>query len=1182
MAKSDTASLLATLKSEYHTEVEDKTNNTVSLGDVLGAIVGALDYLVGTGSLVRDALHGYSLNTIVLYEGNEITNGPYEGAMADYELDEARMYVAAGRVTETGALTLGVGEHNVGKDFRTVFAHEIGHLIMPAFEAAIGEKFRITYDMHPSIYWQTAISEYAGTDDHECFSEAFAAWTHADYGRDGHVLPAILETLFTEAGIESGPMLKLAKAKRKPTDVMLEDGTIVSASTITGILDAVDDADWFEIEGVISPALLSAFEDAGYAELTTAGVGADTVMVGKVSEGAKAYAESHSADLVSGLTDTTRDHLRGTIEDAVEEGWSKEELAEEIGNSFAFGEVRSELIARNELGLAYSKGRQDSAESAGATGKRSLLSADHDDMENCDCSDAADAGVVDMDESFTDDPDYDFPPYHVNCQCDWVGVYGDEEGEDEDDEDDTEKFMKGGPGSGPHPGSRRDDRDKLVHHANEARRDSRKTKDENAKELTNYAWDSTHVTGMIDSKGLHTTAAKDHLLAAEAHDKAGNAKVAESHRAAAEMHTHLAATKQNANKFVKSDEMEGIIPTEYVEAELSDEDTKANDAVQAQSSKALVLAGPDDIVGQRISGRANRFTREAATNYENARSRAADHHIAYDVHSQAAKHYTNDSPNAKAAEAHIRTAALHLKIHDRLLAEVAKLAKYNEDQPRAANGQFGSGGESKQGSFGYKEIVAATREKGGVSYQPITHDAPKPGDEAYMVSPYPGRESVIDIDSLTAENLNDFVTSNSDLLASPDHYVGTWYDKDGTGKVFLDVSVKASTPEAAEHMAMSHNQIAYFSFKDMQAHDVQSHLREERTHGKSDATYFDERGSSDETGERDSLVRKTEGTQDDDGGNRKVETASSRSGTDELEKYDPDQPRNEKGEWGTTGTTYTNKDGVWRDGKGKVAPKDIQDRLKAAGTPPGWTQVRLNPDKKGEVQSQGRDAKGRLQSRYSAEHSAAASAEKFARVRDFNEVAPRVRDQAYKDMSNKSLSQSQRDTAAATALIANTGFRVGSNWDTGAEKQAYGATNMLGSHVKVDGDNMRFNFTGKKGVEQDHELTDKRLANYISQRQSENGKGPIFSTSDTSVRNYVKSIAGDEFKVKDFRTWVGTATALNEIKGMPKPASASAYKESRNHVGDVVAAKLGNTRTVALASYIDKTAFAAWGMKYAK
>lgn len=373
--------------------------------------------------------------SIELFPGDVIQTGCYAGAMADYEIDEAVMYLAAGRALsdEKEPLLVGVGEHNVCSDFRSVLAHEIGHLIMPAVEVLLNHKFAITYDTQPKEYWQEKVSRYAGKDDHELFGEAFAAWTHPDYRE--HDLPKILEDMFIAVDIQPGVIRKAKqkakddKRKRPLVDIVAANGELVSASRISEMLDVVEGADWFTIIGDLTPAMQAAFKDAGYEELATAGTSTDAGMKDVVAEDAEQYASEHGAELVSDLQDTTRDRLQGTIEDAVREGWGKDELAEEIENSFAFGEYRSELIASNELALAYSKGRVSAAEEAGVQYKRSLLSADHDDNENCGCSEAADVGVIPFDDLFVDgDDDYDFAPYHVNCQCDWAGIYpGDDE-----------------------------------------------------------------------------------------------------------------------------------------------------------------------------------------------------------------------------------------------------------------------------------------------------------------------------------------------------------------------------------------------------------------------------------------------------------------------------------------------------------------------------------------------------------------------------------------------------------------------------------------------------------------------------------------------------------------------------------------------------------------------------------
>jgi DNA topoisomerase-1 len=186
-------------------------------------------------------------------------------------------------------------------------------------------------------------------------------------------------------------------------------------------------------------------------------------------------------------------------------------------------------------------------------------------------------------------------------------------------------------------------------------------------------------------------------------------------------------------------------------------------------------------------------------------------------------------------------------------------------------------------------------------------------------------------------------------------------------------------------------------------------------------------------------------------------------------------------------------------------------------------------------------------------------------------------------MNDKSLNQQQRDAAAATYLISQTGFRVGSDANTGADKKAFGATNLLGSHVSVKGNDISFNFVGKKGVDQAHTITDPALAKYIAGRQQEVGsKGRLFATNDGKVRDYFHGIAGENFKVKDFRTQKATVEALRAVKSMPVPTTKSGFAKARAAVGDHVAKVLGNTRSMALNSYIHPAVFHSWGFQNAK
>jgi len=273
------------------------------------------------------------------------------------------------------------------------------------------------------------------------------------------------------------------------------------------------------------------------------------------------------------------------------------------------------------------------------------------------------------------------------------------------------------------------------------------------------------------------------------------------------------------------------------------------------------------------------------------------------------------------------------------------------------------------------------------------------------------------------------------------------------------------------------------------------------------------------------------------------------------------------------------KNGEFTTGSNAGEADSFQQRLKELRVPPAWRDVMVNKSPGADLQAIGVDEKGRKQYIYSSEHSVKAAAEKFARLNAFHAAEQHITSTAFSDMQDSKLSPKQRDTAAVLALISQTGFRMGSDADTGAEVQAYGASNMLGSHVQVHGSTLVFNFTGKKGVEQNHTINNVELAQYIGNKKRRVGDGRLFDTTDSNVRGYMKSVGGDDFKVKDYRTYVGTSKALEVISTLPKPATQSQYKKFKNQVGDVVSSVLGNSRAMALGAYINPAVFAIWGFQ---
>jgi DNA topoisomerase-1 len=77
----------------------------------------------------------------------------------------------------------------------------------------------------------------------------------------------------------------------------------------------------------------------------------------------------------------------------------------------------------------------------------------------------------------------------------------------------------------------------------------------------------------------------------------------------------------------------------------------------------------------------------------------------------------------------------------------------------------------------------------------------------------------------------------------------------------------------------------------------------------------------------------------------------------------------------------------------------------------------------------------------------------------------------------------------------------------------------------------------------------------------EDGKEQDVTSSD--VNAYLKEITGEDITAKDFRTWAGTvlaAIALEELKSFDTAAQA---KRNLRAAIERVAARLGNTPTIA-------------------
>lgn len=276
------------------------------------------------------------------------------------------------------------------------------------------------------------------------------------------------------------------------------------------------------------------------------------------------------------------------------------------------------------------------------------------------------------------------------------------------------------------------------------------------------------------------------------------------------------------------------------------------------------------------------------------------------------------------------------------------------------------------------------------------------------------------------------------------------------------------------------------------------------------------------------------------------------SGVRLVKAFDPGELRDFHGRWARVGFHVASG-----------------EERKALRVPPAAADAHV-PNRPGRIVAVWRDAKGREQRRYSDEHTAQAASAKFERVR---KQLPHLEAARAKllDAANQG-----NDHSAAALLIHEMGLRPGSEHDTGAKVKAYGATNLRVEHVTVDGNHVHLSFTGKKGVRIQLTQHNPALAGVLRSRLA--GKGPhgrMFATTESQTRAALhEALPGA--KLKDLRTLRARTVALKAMRSMPVPATPAQFKAQRLQVARRVASQLGNTPTVALASYIDPAVFDAW------
>jgi DNA topoisomerase IB len=269
---------------------------------------------------------------------------------------------------------------------------------------------------------------------------------------------------------------------------------------------------------------------------------------------------------------------------------------------------------------------------------------------------------------------------------------------------------------------------------------------------------------------------------------------------------------------------------------------------------------------------------------------------------------------------------------------------------------------------------------------------------------------------------------------------------------------------------------------------------------------------------------------------------------------------------------------VYLDTQGRRLPEADALRCKMLVIPPAWREVWISPAPNGHLQAVGTDDAGRRQYLYHEEWRRRRDKSKHDRVLTVAARLPKARRKVAHDLQLEGMPYA-RALGTAFRLLDLGFFRIGGEAYAEANN-SYGLATIRREHVTLQGNEVVFDFVAKSAQERYVALADDLVRESVAALLRRQGGGPELlayhedgrwhDITSTEINTYIKDVVGEDVSAKDFRTWHGTviaAVALAEVNASAR--SATARKRAVARAMKEVASYLGNTPTVARASYVD-------------
>ena len=258
-------------------------------------------------------------------------------------------------------------------------------------------------------------------------------------------------------------------------------------------------------------------------------------------------------------------------------------------------------------------------------------------------------------------------------------------------------------------------------------------------------------------------------------------------------------------------------------------------------------------------------------------------------------------------------------------------------------------------------------------------------------------------------------------------------------------------------------------------------------------------------------------------------------------------------------------------------------RLHAMAVPPAYREVRYAVDPTSHLQAVGVDAAGRLQYRYHADWEKVREHRKAHRLAKLVAALPKIRRNVGKHLSGGEPTR-EYALAAVIELIARTAIRPGSE-SYARLNGTRGAATLLKSNVTLEDDSVVLTFKAKGGKAVRKECNAAKLVRAVGILRTVPGKrmfqyrdaqGTVRAVSTVQVNAFLREIAGIKISLKDFRTLMASAVALESLTRVTPAASAHGRKRQVLEAVRAAAGELANTPAICRKSYVHDTIVTAF------